>query len=1213
MSRIGSTLLHQVCVGDSARLMDTLLSDFNLVPSLLINDRGDALIHTAALNGNIPSLKLLVDKYKCFVDSTNKSGLTALHIASSQGHTETCKVLIKECGADVNIKDREGNSPLNHAINSENPETVYVLSKHLCKANISGCESKPLLHQLCGGGFVDMLQKLCSMFNCHDSDFSSTDEDGNTVLHIAALFGRENVARLLLCNYKQHIQIDHTNSQGHTALYCACVGGFTGIARLLVSHKASIDIMDNDGYTPLKKASSIGNAAVVHGVVRECGYIFDEVDFSLLHQVCAAGDTEILDVLLTDVEWDPSSVRESTNKNTLLHTAVVNGNTETIRLLVNKYSCPVDSININRQTPLHLVCSSTPKDQAEDVVNMLVLEFKANVSSRDNDDNPPIALAVQTGHTKLMDYFIKQGISPTITGYKNRTLLHIACAKDHDSLAKALIEKFHLSPYSGDVDGNTALHLSALYGQIKCLTFLLFDQNVPIFLRNKSGRTAEDLTKDIRVKQMFTAYRQSEGNKIQKEYEDLQLLSMQKYSGVQTITRVFVMGNTGSGKSTLIQSLKQKGLSQFFQVSEDDVRPCTPGIIPIPHTSRGAEIRLYYDFAGHKEYYSSHAAILEHVSHSSCGSSVYLVVSNLSKEESSICDEISYWLSFVSYHAHVLDQQHKLKVAIVLSHFDIIKDDSQRKISDVERFLARHSHEVSGDILEFVGQRVFPVNCRHPRSSRIVDNILQDMSKRTTPCRLSLEAKFLYGILKKDFDKVVACKFNDLIDHINVTNVRLPLVPRILYPIVKELHDIGELMIIGSNEDHLEDFLLLLDVSKLTTETHELLFSDSAKQTLASKTNEQFASMGILPEDYLQSILPEHITKRCLIQLQYCQEFSLAEIASDYSIIHSDSSTNSLLYFPALCSLSNEQVNWSKDTTLPFSFGWYAKSKGKFQCFPPRFLHVLLLRLAFSFALPIASCHKSEVFASIQAHNRRCTMWNNGICWLVCEGVECVVEVVNESKGVVCIARSREKHAYECIHMLTLVIDEVIKAKVEFCQSISLETYYMNASSPSSYINGDNLFLMSEIESGLENEQNVAVNINGHQSLDLEDLRSIGSHRHWGELNNVENNLMKVLFLILYVDFYFFIKISTILSYIEEVVIEWEALGMALGLPYHLISEINLGKHTIESKRTEMIRKWMNSSKKKVPVCWWVLVKALEEKSVNMNVAAAKIKAEQSI
>ena len=41
---------------------------------------------------------------------------------------------------------------------------------------------------------------------------------------------------------------------------------------------------------------------------------------------------------------------------------------------------------------------------------------------------------------------------------------------------------------------------------------------------------------------------------------------------------------------------------------------------------------------------------------------------------------------------------------------------------------------------------------------------------------------------------------------------------------------------------------------------------------------------------------------------------------------------------------------------------------------------------------------------------------------------------------------------------------------------------------------------------------------------------------------------------------------STVLQYIEEVVEEWEALGLALQLSYHVIREIKVDKADMESR-----------------------------------------------
>ena len=66
-------------------------------------------------------------------------------------------------------------------------------------------------------------------------------------------------------------------------------------------------------------------------------------------------------------------------------------------------------------------------------------------------------------------------------------------------------------------------------------------------------------------------------------------------------------------------------------------------------------------------------------------------------------------------------------------------------------------------------------------------------------------------------------------------------------------------------------------------------------------------------------------------------------------------------------------------------------------------------------------------------------------------------------------------------------------------------------------------------------------------------------------------------------------------------------------LPIHVINAIRMNEESIESKRKELIRRWMCSTDLCGTACWWLLVRALEERSVNMNAAAAKIRAEKGI
>ena len=530
-------------------------------------------------------------------------------------------------------------------------------------------------------------------------------------------------------------------------------------------------------------------------------------------------------------------------------------------------------------------------------------------------------------------------------------------------------------------------------------------------------------------------------------------------------------------------------------MTEADVPLHTAGIVPSIHQSKEAGRLLYYDFAGDKEYYSSHAAILEMVSHSTIGTNVYFIVTDLRKDGITICNEIGYWLSFISFHGKVMDSQ--LKVVIILSHLDCMTPaDSINTVESIRQYLYTHERQSSRIVYKIF--EVISSNCRIPRSSKSIENIIQRVSKDTPPYSISYETTLLHGLLEKDFSNVIACKFQDILSSIKDTDICLPAIADALYPLVKELHDIGLLMMIGRKEDRLEDHLILLDLSSLTHEVHQKLFSDSARQRFSSSISPFHTNMGILPESCLTSVLPEHITKECLIQLQYCQEFSHTEVGLNYLVTPDDALSDNLLYFPALCELESERSNWQTDPKLTLSIGWYTKCTGKFDYFPARYLHVVLLRLAFSFALPIANSNTTES-SEISAHNRRCTMWKNGIRWLMEEGVECIFEIVNDNKGIVVITKS-EEYSKEWATILSKIIETAMQAKAEFCDPVSLQHFLLTSSDTSSFVYEDKLYAINDVERVIRVGKKKVVSINGQAFLDSSHVCVLKNFTYWGKL-----------------------------------------------------------------------------------------------------------------
>ena len=466
------------------------------------------------------------------------------------------------------------------------------------------------------------------------------------------------------------------------------------------------------------------------------------------------------------------------------------------------------------------------------------------------------------------------------------------------------------------------------------------------------------------------------------------------------------------------------------------------------------------------------------------GTNIFLVVANLTKDISTIHEELGYWFSFISYHTNNLSM--KCKILVIGGHADrITKTEKTSKLSSIHKFI----HDASDISFEVVD--ALALDCRKPRLSRDVKNRILETIEKTPYYNLSEEGAILLGLLEKDFKKVITCRLQTLITHIKDTGIYLPTKACSLYRVVEDLHSLGLLMSIQHDEYPLEETLLLLDIPKLTNEVHKILFSKTPHMQGANVDT----SMGVLTHTFLNSILPEYISVDCLVQLQYCQLFSHAEIECDQAVVPTDDpNAPSLLYFPSLCTTERKKSIITPNE-YTYNIGWFAECKGKFHYYSTRFLHVLLLRLAYSFAHSIAPCELEEEsgpHSDIIKSNCRCTMWKNGLHWHMEEGVECVVELVNNSRGIVVITRStmEEERKVKCGEMLFNIIEIAMKAKQEFCHTITLKQYLMplDCCDTATFKNRDKLFDLMEVGRVLREGKPTVLSVSGKRPFEASKL-----------------------------------------------------------------------------------------------------------------------------
>ena len=125
------------------------------------------------------------------------------------------------------------------------------------------------------------------------------------------------------------------------------------------------------------------------------------------------------------------------------------------------------------------------------------------------------------------------------------------------------------------------------------------------------------------------------------------------------------------------------------------------------------------------------------------------------------------------------------------------------------------------------------------------------------------------------------------------------------------------------------------------------------------------------------------------------------------------------LFFPSL-------VKERRPEDLPSArFGWCLGCSDPYQFFSNRFLHVLLLRLAFTF--PLACEH-------LQPFSRRCQVWRNGISWTNVTGVSTTVETIDRNRWVIVLVSEKSRDSVE---ICSSIIRIILKLKDQFCSAMS--------------------------------------------------------------------------------------------------------------------------------------------------------------------------------
>ena len=739
-------------------------------------------------------------------------------------------------------------------------------------------------------------------------------------------------------------------------------------------------------------------------------YLFDPHEYygePCLYTAAEGNHVDIVEYLIKERGCDPMMNTARLGSDPVLHYVAREG-------LIDVLKCMVMNINghiMDEQyrdtfgrTVLHCAVKHI------DVVKYLINECNCDIMTPDKDGDTILHDAASRGLLDVMKYLINTHHYYLMTT-NNRGLTVLGYAVEHIDVVKCLINECSCNIMITDKDGWTPLHYATRLGTAKVIEYFLSTGNCDPLAKDNKGLTPLQLAKWRQDSDTVIAIFKRFGN-------------IKISHPIDSYVNVLLVGNPGAGKSTLSHVINDTAtgsivLGSFRNVG--GVVPCTAGIIPYKLQHRTLGNIILHDFAGHSEYYSSHSAVIENLLQGSGG--VFLIVVNILEKEA--VKQLHQWLIVVRNEAQkALNECH---VIVIVSHVDEISNPVERK----------RKEEIQEIIVRERCDSVF-LDCRKLGGSS-VDSFFNKLSiayesiRSTSGRNLSLYCHMIYGLLEERKENIMtlsdvmsATKGNN---EYNLSDKREDILDAL-----HSLHSTGLISVLKSEDK----VWVVVNKGILLTEVDGILFApETFKEHVDIASN-----TGIVSVSGLTRLFPKYDPDLliCFLKnMELCQEMnpSFLRMTNLHQLAVEEEEEGGtekrgerLLFFP--CLLSSDRPK--KMTSEVYQFGWCLQCTREHDFFPPRYFHVLSLRLAYKKALPQEDDNL----------NRYCTFWKNGLYWFNGHGVGSLVEIVDESQCVLVMMSCEKGYSDNMVSLRKDVIGEVMSVYKESCPSLEVKEFVID-------------------------------------------------------------------------------------------------------------------------------------------------------------------------
>jgi len=247
------------------------------------------------------------------------------------------------------------------------------------------------------------------------NDINALDENGETLLYLAAKIGAVDLINLLV---ELGADISLPTGAGWTPVYVAALCHHVDAVAKLVELGASLYTADSDGWTIAHRAARRDDANLICMLSKYHVKIDSTEDISGATPVYFAAESNCKNALIALLDQGVNFEIPNKYSETPLHVATENGFVMIMSILLD-HGANHEATNADGKTPL---VTAAENDQLEAVT--LLVERGANFNASTDLGKTVLYIAANKGHTNIVQYLLQQSdIKMTPTYYSAEALI----------------------------------------------------------------------------------------------------------------------------------------------------------------------------------------------------------------------------------------------------------------------------------------------------------------------------------------------------------------------------------------------------------------------------------------------------------------------------------------------------------------------------------------------------------------------------------------------------------------------------------------------------------------------------------------------------------------------------------------------------------------------------------------------------------------------